>query len=92
MDTLRIGQSFVKTTTAREVIVAHVMSFAHSPGPSVTAEGVESVQQQLRLSGMGRDPGQGYALGRPGPSPPPPERATTRHGPLSRGWLAGSPF
>ncbi len=71
VDTLKIDQSFVKnmtTTPADEVIVAHVISLAHGLGLSVTAEGVETAEQQQQLQGMGCDHGQGYALGRPGPS------------------------
>jgi EAL domain-containing protein (putative c-di-GMP-specific phosphodiesterase class I) len=45
VDTLKIDQSFVRTmstTGAGDVIVAHVISLAHSLGLSVTAEGVET--------------------------------------------------
>ncbi|WP_432549519.1 putative bifunctional diguanylate cyclase/phosphodiesterase [Kineococcus esterisolvens] len=68
VDTLKIDQSFVKTMTtapAGEVIVAHVISLAHGLGLTVTAEGIETVQQRRRLHEMGCDHGQGYALGRP---------------------------
>jgi EAL domain-containing protein (putative c-di-GMP-specific phosphodiesterase class I) len=71
VDTLKIDQSFVKTmitTTAGDVIVAHVISLAHSLGMSVTAEGVETTEQQHRLRELGCDHGQGYALGRPQPT------------------------
>jgi diguanylate cyclase (GGDEF)-like protein len=71
VDTLKIDQSFVKTmttTTSGDVIVAHVVGLAHSLGLSVTAEGIETAEQQQRLRELGCDHGQGYALGRPQPT------------------------
>ncbi|PPK90886.1 diguanylate cyclase (GGDEF)-like protein [Kineococcus xinjiangensis] len=71
VDTLKIDQSFVKTmttTSAGDVIVAHVIGLAHSLGLSVTAEGIETSHQQQRLHDLGCDHGQGYALGRPRPT------------------------
>ena len=52
-------------------IIAAVISFAHTLGLSVTAEGIERPPQLTLLSGLGCEYGQGFLLGRPQPSPTP---------------------
>jgi diguanylate cyclase (GGDEF)-like protein len=55
-------------------IVAALISFAHTLGLCVTAEGIERPQQLKRLRGLGCEYGQGFLLGRPHPIPCPASR------------------
>ncbi|MGZ4665028.1 MAG: putative bifunctional diguanylate cyclase/phosphodiesterase [Frankiaceae bacterium] len=55
-------------------IVAALISFAHTLGLCVTAEGIERPQQLKRLRGLGCEYGQGFLLGRPHPIPSPASR------------------
>jgi diguanylate cyclase (GGDEF)-like protein len=56
---------------AESPIVAAVISFAHTLGLSVTAEGVEHPQQVERLRQLGCEHVQGFLIGRPQASPRP---------------------
>jgi EAL domain-containing protein (putative c-di-GMP-specific phosphodiesterase class I) len=70
LDTLKIDQSFVMRM-AREgddTIVRSIVELAHALDLSVIAEGVEDEATWERLTGLGCDFVQGYALTRPLPS------------------------
>ncbi len=60
-------------------IVAAVISFAHTLGFSVTAEGIEQPHQLDRLVGLGCEFGQGFLIGRPQPVPASGNLVTVPH-------------
>jgi diguanylate cyclase (GGDEF)-like protein len=65
LDTLKVDQSFVRDGDQRSrAIVESVISLAHSLGLDVTAEGIETEEQFLRLNAAGCDRGQGYYFAR----------------------------
>jgi len=70
VDTLKIDRSFVDGL-GREghdtAIVRSIVALATTLELSVTAEGVETPNQQAALRGLGCDFGQGYLFGRPAP-------------------------
>jgi diguanylate cyclase (GGDEF)-like protein/PAS domain S-box-containing protein len=74
VDVIKIDRSFISglddADRRREAfaIVTAVIGLAHSLHLTVIAEGIETPTQELILHGLGCDQGQGYLLGRPGPS------------------------
>ena len=48
-----------------EALLSALVSLGHTLGLTVTAEGVETVEQAERLTAVGCDAGQGWHLGRP---------------------------
>jgi diguanylate cyclase (GGDEF)-like protein/PAS domain S-box-containing protein len=66
--TLKIDYSFVRALTqpsaqghdSAEAIVASLITLAHACGMTVTAEGVETVEQARILRSLGADRGQGF--------------------------------
>jgi EAL domain-containing protein (putative c-di-GMP-specific phosphodiesterase class I) len=70
IDGIKIDRSFVAGLPADEssgAIVAAVVGMAHALGRTVTAEGIETVEQLTFLHTLGCDLAQGYLLGRPMP-------------------------
>jgi diguanylate cyclase (GGDEF)-like protein len=70
-DTLKIDKGFIDglVTDAQDAaIVAAIIAFARGVGMSTTAEGVEKLEQLLRLRQMGADRVQGYYCSRPLPA------------------------
>jgi diguanylate cyclase (GGDEF)-like protein len=68
LDRIKIDRSFVTDIVTRSdqvVIVQAVVSIARSLGMSVTAEGVENVDQRDFLKALGCDNAQGYLFGKP---------------------------
>jgi diguanylate cyclase (GGDEF)-like protein len=71
LDRLKIDRSFVKQLTTSEqddTIVRTVIELAHTLGLSVTAEGVETIEQESVLQGWGCDVIQGFLRFRPAPA------------------------
>jgi diguanylate cyclase (GGDEF)-like protein len=71
LDRLKIDRSFVKQLTTSEqddTIVRTVIELAHTLGLSVTAEGVETIEQETVLQGWGCDVIQGFLRFRPAPA------------------------
>ncbi|MFL6679921.1 MAG: putative bifunctional diguanylate cyclase/phosphodiesterase [Burkholderiaceae bacterium] len=71
LDRLKIDRSFVKQLTMSEqddTIVRTVIELAHTLGLSVTAEGVETIEQESVLQGWGCDVIQGFLRFRPAPA------------------------
>ncbi len=66
-DTIKIDQSFVRTTTrgTRPVILRSIISLAHDLGMEVVAEGAESDSDAVELYQLGCEYAQGYAFGEP---------------------------
>ena len=56
-----------------------MISFAHTLGLSVTAEGIERPHQLERLVGLGCEYGQGFLIGRPQPVPASGNLVTVPH-------------
>ena len=70
VDTLKIDQSFITrlgADVADSAIVSAVMALGHALGLTVTAEGVETVEQLRVLGDLGCDAAQGYLFARPIP-------------------------
>jgi EAL domain-containing protein (putative c-di-GMP-specific phosphodiesterase class I) len=68
IDVLKIDRSFIRRMCADEgdlEIVRTIVSLAHSLKLEVTAEGVETAEQLLRLRQLGCEYGQGYYFSRP---------------------------
>ncbi len=71
LDRLKIDRSFIKQLNASEqddTIVRTVIELAHTLGLSVTAEGVETIEQETVLQGWGCDVIQGFLRFRPAPA------------------------
>ena len=71
LDRLKIDRSFVKQLNMSEqddTIVRTVIELAHTLGLSVTAEGVETIEQESVLQGWGCDVIQGFLRFRPAPA------------------------
>jgi diguanylate cyclase (GGDEF)-like protein/PAS domain S-box-containing protein len=66
-DTIKIDQSFVRTTTrgTRPVILGSIIAMAHDLGMDVVAEGAESDSDAVELYQMGCEYAQGFAFGEP---------------------------
>ena len=71
LDRLKIDRSFIQQLNASEqddTIVRTVIELAHTLGLSVTAEGVETIEQELVLQRWGCDVIQGFLRFRPAPA------------------------
>jgi diguanylate cyclase (GGDEF)-like protein len=71
LDRLKIDRSFIMQLNASEqddTIVRTVIELAHTLGLSVTAEGVETIEQETVLQGWGCDVIQGFLRFRPVPA------------------------
>ncbi len=66
-DTLKIDQSFVRTTNKgkRPIILRSIIALAHDLGMEVVAEGAESDSDAVELYQMGCEYAQGYVFGEP---------------------------
>jgi diguanylate cyclase (GGDEF)-like protein/PAS domain S-box-containing protein len=66
-DTIKIDQSFVRTTArgTRPVILRSIIALAHDLGMEVVAEGAETDSDAVELSQMGCEYAQGFAFGEP---------------------------
>jgi diguanylate cyclase (GGDEF)-like protein/PAS domain S-box-containing protein len=66
-DTIKIDQSFVRTTTrgTRPVILRSIISMAHDLGMDVVAEGAENDSDAVELYQLGCEYAQGFAFGEP---------------------------
>ena len=67
-ETLKIDRSFIANLSidpAAQTIVRTVTSMAHSLGLSVTAEGIDSVDNAMTVTDFGCDTGQGFLFGKP---------------------------
>ena len=66
-DTIKIDQSFVRTTNRgiRPVILRSIIALAHDLGMEVVAEGAETDSDAVELSQMGCEYAQGFAFGEP---------------------------
>jgi diguanylate cyclase (GGDEF)-like protein len=68
VDVLKVDRSFVEglgQDAQDSAIVESVLVLAKTLGLGVTAEGIETPRQQLRLEQLGCDVGQGYLFGAP---------------------------
>jgi diguanylate cyclase (GGDEF)-like protein len=71
LDRLKIDRSFImqlNTSKQDDTIVRTVIELAHALGLSVTAEGVETIEQESVLQGWGCDVIQGFLRFRPAPA------------------------
>jgi diguanylate cyclase (GGDEF)-like protein/PAS domain S-box-containing protein len=66
-DTIKIDQSFVRTTSkgTRPVILRSIIALAHDLGMDVVAEGAETDSDAVELYQLGCEYAQGYAFGEP---------------------------
>jgi len=66
-DTIKIDQSFVRTTNrgTRPVILKSIIALAHDLGMSVVAEGAETDSDAIELYQLGCEYAQGFAFGEP---------------------------
>src|SRR5476651_1907794 len=66
-DTIKIDQSFVRTTTrgTRPVILRSIIAMAHDLGMEVVAEGAETDSDAVELYQLGCGYAQGFAFGEP---------------------------
>ncbi len=66
-DTIKIDQSFVRTTArgTRPVILRSIIALAHDLGMDVVAEGAESDSDAVELYQLGCEYAQGFAFGEP---------------------------
>lgn len=66
---LKIDRSFIQGMTPSDAaIVGATIAMGHRLGLRITAEGIETAEQQAFLVGQGCDQLQGYRLGRPVPA------------------------
>ena len=68
VDTVKIDQGFVRAITERAdnaAIIQAIVSLAQTFGLEVVAEGVETLEDQERLTSLGCIVGQGYLFSRP---------------------------
>jgi diguanylate cyclase (GGDEF)-like protein len=69
IDTVKIDRGFVSGSGGEQIsnpkIVEAIVALAHSLGMDVTAEGVETAQQQAQLEALGCTSAQGFYLSRP---------------------------
>ena len=68
---LKIDQSFVADiphSTETQCVVTAIVDMAHALGMDVTAEGVETIEHEQRLSDIGCELLQGYRFGKPMPA------------------------
>ena len=82
-DKLKIDKSFVHSierSADAAAIVHAVVSLGRGLGMKVTAEGVETAEQQLFLRAAGVHSMQGYRFGRPGTAQPRSARGSPRPG------------
>jgi diguanylate cyclase (GGDEF)-like protein/PAS domain S-box-containing protein len=66
-DTIKIDQSFVRTTAkgTRPVILRSIVALAHDLGMDVVAEGAETDSDAVELSQLGCEYAQGFVFGAP---------------------------
>jgi diguanylate cyclase (GGDEF)-like protein/PAS domain S-box-containing protein len=66
-DTIKIDQSFVRTTPkgTRPVLLRSIIALAHDLGMDVVAEGAETDSDAVELYQLGCDYAQGFAFGEP---------------------------
>jgi EAL domain-containing protein (putative c-di-GMP-specific phosphodiesterase class I) len=66
-DTIKIDQSFVRTTSrgTRPVILKSIIALAHDLGMDVVAEGAETDSDTVELYQLGCEYAQGFAFGEP---------------------------
>jgi EAL domain-containing protein (putative c-di-GMP-specific phosphodiesterase class I) len=66
-DTIKIDQSFVRTTArgTRPVILRSIIALAHDLGMEVVAEGAESDSDAVELYQLGCEYAQGFVFGEP---------------------------
>jgi diguanylate cyclase (GGDEF)-like protein len=66
-DTIKIDQSFVRTTSrgTRPVILKSIIALAHDLGMDVVAEGAETDSDAVELYQLGCEHAQGFAFGEP---------------------------
>jgi diguanylate cyclase (GGDEF)-like protein/PAS domain S-box-containing protein len=66
-DTIKIDQSFVRTTNrgTRPVLLKSIIAMAHDLGMDVVAEGAESDSDAVELYQLGCEYAQGFAFGEP---------------------------
>ena len=66
-DTIKIDQSFVRTTASgkRPVILRSIIALAHDLGMEVVAEGAETDSDAVELYQLGCEYAQGFAFGEP---------------------------
>ncbi len=67
-DKIKIDRSFIgnlKSNPMADVIVRAIISLGHDLDMTITAEGVETKEQEAILRSWGCDQGQGYLYGRP---------------------------
>src|ERR1700758_2534897 len=66
-DTIKIDQSFVRTTSrgTRPVILKSIVALAHDLGMEVVAEGAETDSDAVELYQLGCEYAQGFAFGEP---------------------------
>ena len=69
-DVLKIDRSFVDglEQPTNQRIVAAVLDLAHQMGATVVAEGIEELHQEVALTDLGVELGQGYLYSRPVPA------------------------
>ncbi|MCO8269171.1 EAL domain-containing protein [Actinoplanes sp. TRM 88003] len=63
----KLAAEFLLDTQRRDVL-GHIIDACHALGMTVTAEGIETAEQERLLRELGCDHGQGYHLGRPQPT------------------------
>ena len=66
-DTIKIDQSFVRTTSkgTRPVILRSIITLAHDLGMDVVAEGAETDSDAVELFQLGCEYAQGFVFGEP---------------------------